>query len=113
MAASSRVLLQRRLDVGRQRCWQLQSDGPWRIPAIGWGTFETVRLQSPLGFELCVPLPIHGRPSAIRSPRRELPCVPPVVEALDETVHPTKAQRFVEGVFVRDRRNAGLLLVED
>ena len=40
--------------------------------------------------ELCVALAIHVGPLAVRAPWRELAREPPVVQALDEAVHPTK-----------------------
>jgi hypothetical protein len=96
------VIPQRCLDVHGKLRGHRRPRWPRTIATVGRRPFDSWRFQSPPGFELGVTLPIHGRPSAARSPRRELLCVPPVIQALDETVDPTEAQCLVTRVLVVD-----------
>jgi hypothetical protein len=97
--------------------WNLRGQFvPWGQRTVGtvrWGSIDPGRHQSPTGFKCRVTLPVDGRPSAVRSTRRELERIAPVVQALDQAVHPTKAQRLVYRVLVSDRRDPGVLFVEN
>src|SRR5262245_1764262 len=107
------MLAERGLDVGRKLRRQLTPRLSRSVASLSRRSCNSRRVQSSAGLELRIAFSIDVRPSAVRSPRRELASEPPVVDTLDETVHPSKAERLVERTFVIDRRNAGVQLVED
>src|SRR5687767_10606459 len=102
MAPRCRVLLERCLDIGRKLCGQRKPGRSGIISAIGRGTLHSRRPQAPSGFELRVSFPVHLGPPAVRSPRRKLARVAPVIQTLDETIYPSKAQRLIERILVLD-----------
>src|SRR5688500_17422233 len=97
---------ERGLEVLRKPCGQLEPRRPRSRAAVGGRTVDPGLLQPPGGLERGVALPIDVGPAAVRSPRRELLRVPPVVQALDEAVHPAEAQRLVARVLVLERGDA-------
>src|SRR5216684_4494448 len=62
--------------------------------------------------ELHPPFAVAVRPWAGGFSRREFEEIPIVVEALDQTVDPSEAQRLADGFLVRDRLHAGVGLIE-
>src|SRR5207237_3511242 len=58
-------------------------------------------------------LAIDRRPYAVGAARRELACVTIVVEALDETIDPPEAERFVQCIQVSNARLPGMAFVKD
>src|SRR5262245_54541533 len=97
--------------------WKLRRQlEPWRsrtIGAVRRGSTAPTRFQPPAHLELGVTFPVRGRPSAVGSPRCKFARIPPVIQALDETVHPAKAERFVERVLVIDRSSSRVPFIEN
>src|SRR5688500_682061 len=101
-----RILLQRLGDVRRQ----MRNRWLWRIGIIRRRCREARRRQQALGLELQPALAIDIRPVAARLARRELARIAFIVEALDEAVDPSEAQRFAHRILIRYRLASGVLL---
>jgi hypothetical protein len=63
--------------------------------------------------ELVPEPPVDVGPLALRPARRELSREPIVVQPLDETVNPSETERLAQRILIRDRRDAGVILVKD
>ena len=108
-----RMLPQRCLQVGWKLRRQFQPWRSWSRSAFRRGSREAGRLKSPTGLEYRVPLPVEVRPSAGRSSRGKLDGIASVIQTLDETVHPPKAEGLVDRILVRDRHTSSFSFVED
>src|SRR5439155_25753393 len=88
---------------------------PWSrtIAAVRRSAIDSTWLQPASGFQCRVALPVNRRPPAIRFARREFARVARFVQAFDQAIHPTEAQRLIECVQVRYRSHARMSLIED
>ena len=112
MAPRRRALPQRFLNVlrdlrARPRRW------PWRIASSSRCSVQASRHQPPACLELRIAFAVRGRPDAIRLARCELAGITRIIEALDETIDSSEAQRFIDSIVVGDRSPPGVTLVED
>src|SRR5262245_6414339 len=76
------------------------------------------RCKAGLGEQVCrlelgPPFSIQVRPLACGLPRRDLHNVSIVIDAFDQTVDPSEAQRFTNHVFVGDRFLPGVSFIEN
>src|SRR6266550_1334097 len=101
------------LYVGRNLRRHFEPRGQRIILAVRRRAVDSGGLQSSTGFKRRVTRPVDGRPATVRSPRREFTRVALGTETPDQTVHPTKAQCFVERILVINRSDPGVHFVED
>src|SRR5207237_10700256 len=103
----------RRLNVPRKPCGHLE---PWwsrTIAAVRRSAIDSTWLQPTGRFQCRVALSVNRRPPAIRFARCKFARVARFVQAFDQAIHPTEAQRLIECVQVRYRSHARVSLIED
>src|SRR5437870_3252346 len=100
MAPRCRARFKRLLNILRNFQGQLRRR---IIASISWRAVQSSRHQSPDRLKLRIPLAIDSGPPAVGSPRRELAGVTRIIQTLDQTIDPSEAERFIEGVLVSDR----------
>jgi hypothetical protein len=105
-----------RSGIRPQRCGdvngQVGDDWSWRVGVARWCGRETGRREQACRLEFHPPFPIDVRPFARRLSRRHLESVSVVIEPFDKTVNPSEAKRLANHVFVEDRLDPCMGLVE-
>ena len=93
--------------------WQVRDGRFCGVGIVRWCRCKPGRREQVCRLELSPPFSIKVRPLAGGLSRRDLHGVSIFIEAFDQTVDPSEAQRFSNYVFVGDRLLPGVTFIEN